>query len=124
MNKKFSRLLEPNLKLYFLCMLLFSVAAVPFKPMPILRDINPKAAQNMARAAGLLAAEDAALDALAEELLVRAEESQGRASLKWAALRSVSEAIRGRAILGLMERACGHRRDLSAAHDLCPSRLR
>ena len=33
MNKKFSRLLEPNLKLYFLCMLLFSAAAVPFKPM-------------------------------------------------------------------------------------------
>ena len=33
MNKKFSRLLEPNLKLYFFCMLLFSAAAVPFKPM-------------------------------------------------------------------------------------------
>lgn len=32
MNKKFSRLLEPNLKLYFLCMLLFSAAAIPFKP--------------------------------------------------------------------------------------------
>ncbi|MET0017640.1 tRNA lysidine(34) synthetase TilS [Oscillibacter sp.] len=86
------------------------------KVMPILRELNPKAAQNMARAAGLLAAEDAALDALAEELLVRAEESQGRASLRWAALRSVPEAVRGRAVLGLMERACGHRRDLSAAH--------
>ena len=36
MNKKFSRLLEPNLKLYFLCMLLFSVAAVPFKPMQVI----------------------------------------------------------------------------------------
>lgn len=32
MNKKFSRLLEPNMKLYFLCMLLFSAAAIPFKP--------------------------------------------------------------------------------------------
>jgi len=86
------------------------------KVMPILRELNPKAAQNMARAAGLLAAEDAALDALAEELLARTEESQGRASLRWAALRSVPEAVRGRAVLGLMERACGHRRDLSAAH--------
>ena len=33
MNKKFSRLLEPNLKLYFLCMLLFSAAAIPFNTM-------------------------------------------------------------------------------------------
>lgn len=86
------------------------------KVLPILREINPKAAQNMTRAAGLLAAEDAALDALAEKLLARAEVSQGHASLKWAALRSAPEAARGRAVLGLMERVCGHRRDLSAAH--------
>lgn len=32
MNKKLSGLLEPNLKLYFLCLLVFSLAAVPFKP--------------------------------------------------------------------------------------------
>lgn len=32
MNKKFSRLLEPNLKLYFTCMLLFTLATIPFKP--------------------------------------------------------------------------------------------
>lgn len=32
MNKKISRLLEPNLKLYFLCLLLFSLAAIPFQP--------------------------------------------------------------------------------------------
>ena len=32
MNKKISRLLEPNLKLYFLCLLIFSLAAIPFKP--------------------------------------------------------------------------------------------
>ena len=84
--------------------------------LPVLREINPKAAQNMARAAGLLAAEDAALDALAEELLARAKVSQGRASLEWAALGSVPEAVRGRAVLDLMERACGHRKDLSSAH--------
>jgi len=33
MNKKLSRLLEPNLKLYFLCLLLFSLAAIPFQPV-------------------------------------------------------------------------------------------
>ena len=32
MNKKISRLMEPNLKLYFLCLLGFSLAAVPFNP--------------------------------------------------------------------------------------------
>lgn len=84
--------------------------------MPILREINPKAAQNMARAAELLAAENAALDAAATELLERAEISESRASLPWAALRDPPEAVRGRAVLGLMERVCGHRRDLSAAH--------
>ena len=31
MNKKLSGLLEPNLKLYFLCLLVFSLAAIPFK---------------------------------------------------------------------------------------------
>ena len=32
-NKKLSRLLEPNLKLYFLCMLLFTLAAVTVSPV-------------------------------------------------------------------------------------------
>ena len=31
-NKKLSRLLEPNLKFYFLCLALFSLAAVPISP--------------------------------------------------------------------------------------------
>lgn len=31
MNKKLSGLLEPNLKLYFLCLMVFSLAAIPFK---------------------------------------------------------------------------------------------
>ncbi len=33
MNKKLSRLLEPNLKLYFCCLLAFSAAAIPFSPL-------------------------------------------------------------------------------------------
>ena len=33
MNKKLSRLLEPNLKLYFVVLLLFSAAALPVKPL-------------------------------------------------------------------------------------------
>ncbi|MEG2222029.1 MAG: DHH family phosphoesterase [Oscillospiraceae bacterium] len=33
MNKKISRLLEPNLKLYFLCLALFALAAIPVSPV-------------------------------------------------------------------------------------------
>ena len=32
-NKKLSRLLEPNLQLYFVCLLLFSLAAVTVSPL-------------------------------------------------------------------------------------------
>ena len=32
-NKKLSRLLEPNLQLYFLCLVIFTLAAVPFQPV-------------------------------------------------------------------------------------------
>ncbi|MCI2057764.1 MAG: DHH family phosphoesterase [Oscillibacter sp.] len=33
MNKKLSRLLEPNLKVYFLVLLIFTAAAIPFQPL-------------------------------------------------------------------------------------------
>ncbi|MBD5147314.1 MAG: DHH family phosphoesterase [Oscillibacter sp.] len=37
-NKKLSRLLEPNLQLYFLCLVAFTLAAVPFKPVLALAE--------------------------------------------------------------------------------------
>lgn len=39
MNKKLSRLLEPNLKLYFTVLLFFSVAAVPFQPLLAIAEV-------------------------------------------------------------------------------------
>lgn len=84
--------------------------------LPVLREINPRAVQNMSRSAGLLAAEDALLDDLAAELLKGVELSGDRAVLPWEALRAAPEALRGRAVLGLMGKICGQRRDLSAAH--------
>ncbi len=86
------------------------------KVLPVLREINPKAIENMARAAGFLAEEDAALDTLAAQALDRVETAEGGLSLDWTILQNVPEAVRGRVVLGLMERTCGHRRDLSAAH--------
>ena len=38
MNKKLSRLLEPNLKLYFFFLLVFSAAAIPFQPLLALAE--------------------------------------------------------------------------------------
>lgn len=37
-NKKLSRLLEPNLKLYFLCMVLFCCAAAVVSPLLALAE--------------------------------------------------------------------------------------
>ena len=37
-NKKLSRLLEPNLKLYFLCLLVFALAAVTVSPVLALAE--------------------------------------------------------------------------------------
>ena len=37
-NKKLSRLLEPNMKLYFLCLVVFVVAAVPINPLLALAE--------------------------------------------------------------------------------------
>ena len=37
-NKKLSRLLEPNLQLYFLCLVIFTLAAVPFNPLLALAE--------------------------------------------------------------------------------------
>ena len=37
-NKKLSRLLEPNLKLYFLCLLIFTLAALPASPVLALAE--------------------------------------------------------------------------------------
>lgn len=84
--------------------------------LPVLKQINPRAVENMARAAGLLAEDDAALAAEAETLLRSAQVREDGALLPWAALDGRSQSVRGRAALGLMERVCGHRRDLSAAH--------
>ena len=84
--------------------------------LPVLREINPRAAENMARTAGLLAADSAALDAAARALADAAQSGPEGLRLDWAALRAAPESVQGRAVLLIMERLCGRRRDLSAVH--------
>ena len=43
-NKKLSRLLEPNLKLVFICMLLFAAVTAPVKPVLALAEACATAA--------------------------------------------------------------------------------
>lgn len=84
--------------------------------LPVLKQINPRAVENMARAAGLLAEDDAALTAEAETLARSARDREDGVLLAWSALEGRSQSVRGRTVLALMERVCGRRRDLSAAH--------
>lgn len=85
--------------------------------LPILKKLNPRAVENICRAAAIAAEESALLDTLAEELAQRAE-------VRCSALAEAPETLAGRAALKLLERRCGGRKDLAASHaaalrDLC-----
>ena len=85
--------------------------------LPVLRQLNPRAVENMSRAAELLRQDEEALDAAAERLLEKAEISPGQeAILPLDALVGQAEAVTGRAVRQLLSRVCGHRKDLTAAH--------
>ena len=77
--------------------------------LPVFRKLNPRAVENICRAAAIAAEESALLDALAEELVQRAE-------MRCSALAEAPEALAGRAALKLLERRCGGRKDLTAGH--------
>lgn len=84
--------------------------------LPVLREINPRAVENMARAAGILEAEDAVLGTAAGELADRARPVAGGMRIGWAQLEAEPPALRSRAVLELMASVCGCRKDLTAAH--------
>ncbi len=85
--------------------------------LPVLKELNPRVVENMARTAALLTADEAALDAAAERLLTAAALCPGvSAELPADALRGVPEAVRSRAVLSLMAAVGGHEKDLTAAH--------
>lgn len=75
--------------------------------MPVLRDLNPRAAEHISRAAAIAAAESELLDTLATETA-----KKGTAE----ALCSAPEAVASRAALLLLGDATGSRKDLTAHH--------
>ena len=75
--------------------------------MPVLRELNPRAAEHISRTAAIAAAEREVLDALAAETAAK-----GTAK----ALCSAPEAVASRAALLLLGQAAGGRKDLTAVH--------
>ena len=75
--------------------------------MPVLRELNPRAAEHISRAAAIAAADNDVLDALAAETA-----KQGTTE----ALRAAPEAVASRAALILLGDAAGSRKDLTSVH--------
>lgn len=84
--------------------------------MPLLRQINPAAVENMTRCAGILTREEQALEQMARSLAAQAKEEPGTVVIPCAVLAQAPPGVAERAALLLLERAAGHRKDLTAAH--------
>lgn len=85
--------------------------------MPLLEELNPRAAEHMARTAAILAREDEALEVLAEmEGSSAMRDPTGRTGLLTGILESWPRAASERMVLQLMGKTAGHRRDFTARH--------
>lgn len=78
---------------------------------PLLEDINPQATAHIAAAAAILRQEDAYLDGLAAACLPDEGAAIGRETLL-----SAPEALQGRLLRRLIDRAGGGKKDVSASH--------
>ncbi|MCI2055510.1 MAG: tRNA lysidine(34) synthetase TilS [Oscillibacter sp.] len=86
------------------------------KIFPVLKELNPRAVENMTRAGKLLAEENAALDDWTFQLLRSARFAPESAELPLGKLTEVPRTVQARAVLRICERVSGHRQDLTAAH--------
>ena len=85
--------------------------------LPVLRQLNLKAVENMTRTAQLLAEDEAALEQLTDALLCHASVEPGSAaSIPVKFCEDYPKAIAGRALWRLMISVGGHRKDISATH--------
>ena len=86
--------------------------------MPVLRQLNPKCAENIARTSAILREESDALESMARGLMNQVKELPDGVSVPCLMLTDVPQAVAERAVLQLLAQTGGHRRDLSAAHVL------
>ena len=86
--------------------------------LPVLRQLNPRFAENMARTASILREESDALESMARGLLDQVKELPEGVSVPCLMLTQVPAAVAERAVLQLLVQVSGHRKDLTAAHVL------
>ena len=86
--------------------------------MPVLRQINPKCVENIARTSAILREESDALESMARGLLDQVKELPEGVSVPCLMLTEVPAAVAERAVLQLLVQVSGHRKDLTAAHVL------
>ena len=84
--------------------------------MPLLRELNPRAVENMAFAAELLRREDQGLEDMAAALAGSSRRTDDALSLPRAALLAVPLGMAERVVLRLLGEMAGQRKDLTAAH--------
>ena len=95
---------------------------IRLRVMPLLKELNPRAVENMARTAELLARDENVLDSLAETLLDDACRVEGETAVLDAERCLAAEpAVLCRAVLALLAQMAGRRKDLTARHaeDVC-----
>ena len=86
--------------------------------MPVLRQINPKCVENIARTSAILREESDALESMARGLMNQIKELPDGVSVPCLMLTEVPQAVAERAVLQLIAQVAGHRKDLTAAHVL------
>lgn len=84
--------------------------------MPLLKEINPAAAENIAAAAAILARESEAMEAVAAQLAEKVSVTAEGVSVPCDELLTVPGAVAERAVLQLLALAAGKRKDISASH--------
>lgn len=84
--------------------------------LPALREINPRAVENMIRAAEILGQEDEALWEAAARLEKEVRPTPEGVCVVRKELTATPPAVQARLVLRMMETVCGHRKDLTAAH--------
>lgn len=84
--------------------------------MPVLRQLNPRFAENIARTSAILREESDALESMARGLTEQAKELPDGVAIPCLMLMDVPNAVAERTILQLMAQTAGHRKDLTAAH--------
>lgn len=84
--------------------------------LPVLRELNPRAVENMARTAGILREENRLLETLAEQATAAADQTENGIRISCRVLTRVPDFLAERAALHLMECVCGCRKDLTEKH--------